>query len=165
MHKGMPPFFTEGMGYQVFRTVRALGYEFSKRALAAGMNPSWGMVLAHLARAEEGLTATDLRQCIGVTAASMSKTLADLEQEGLVLRTPNPEDARSMLVHLGEVGKDRLKVFPTIVAEIEATAFAGFTEAELDQLTALLERIRLNLGDQADRQDPEIVHGEKIDVD
>ncbi len=153
MHKGMPPpFFVDGMSYHVMRTMRAIGYEFSQRAQAAGMGRSWGMVLGRLAHAEAGMTATELRQCLGVTAASMSKTLADLEQEGLIHRIPNPDDARSMLVHLTEAGRQRLSVFPEIVAGIEQVAFAGFDEAELDQLRAMLERIRHNLGDQAERE-------------
>lgn len=165
MHKGMPPFSSDGMGFQVFRTMRVLGYEFSQRAQASGMSRSWGMVMGHLTHAEGGVTATDLRQRIGVTAASMSKTLADMEQDGLVMRTPNPDDARSMLVHLTESGKQRLSVFPRIMTEIEETAFAGFSEEELEQLGSMLERIRQNLGDQADQHNFEMMHREKSHLD
>lgn len=165
MHKGLPPMFFDGMSFQVFRTMRVLGYEVSQRAQAAGLSRTWGMIMGHLSHVEEGLTATDLCQSIGVTAASMSKTLADMEQDGLVSRTPNPEDARSMLVHLTEAGKKRLKVFPAILTEIEETAFEGFTDDELEKLRSMLERIRQNLGDEANRHDLEMMQKEKAHLD
>jgi MarR family transcriptional regulator for hemolysin len=152
----LPPFFVDGMAYQVFRTMRALGREFGRQAQSAGLTRSWGMILGHLAHHPAGMTASELRQGLGVTAASISRTLREMERHGLVTRTPHPEDARAMLIHFTATSREMLSAFPMIVAAIETRAFAGFSCAELDSLRAVLERIRANLGDSSEPTDCEI---------
>ena len=67
-----PPFAADSMAYELFYTVRALGRAIRGRAQAAGLNRSRGMILGQLAHGSGGVTATDLRRCMGVTAASIS---------------------------------------------------------------------------------------------
>jgi DNA-binding MarR family transcriptional regulator len=142
-----PPFAPEGLIYQLFRTAHYVGRAFYHIARAHGLSRTSGPILAHLSHEREGVTATELRRCVGVTAASMSHILADMERAQLITRTPNPHDARSMLVHLTDQGRVLMKAFPAMVAEIEARAFEDFSAAERDQLKVLLERVRANLGD------------------
>ncbi len=151
-----PPFATDSMAHQVFHTMRAMGREFGRHAQSAGINRSWGMLLGQLAHNPSGMTATALRQALGVTAASISKTLADMERGGLVTRTPHPQDARALLVHLTAAGRELLDEFPKILAAIEERAFAGFSAAERDSLQAMLERIRANLGEAAEPTEDDI---------
>jgi len=68
-----------------------------------------------------------------------------MERDGLVRRTPHPDDARAMLIHLTDEGQAMMQIFPAIMTEIEQVAFAGFSAQERDQLRALLARIRANL--------------------
>jgi MarR family transcriptional regulator for hemolysin len=143
-----PPFMLEGMAFQIFRTARSFGHAFRQVVIAHGVNRTSGMILAQLAHAQGGMTATTLRQCVGVTAASMSKTLADLEREGLINRTPNPDDARSMLIHMTEHAEELMRVFSALVAEIEGKALTGFSDAEREQLKTMLERLRANIGEE-----------------
>ena len=140
-----PPFVTEGMAYQIFRTAHRLGHAFKQSVAEYGLSRTRGAVLMHVAQAPA--TATDLRRCTGVTAASMSKTLADMEREGVIRRTPNPEDARSMLVYLTEEGEALVTLFPGVLKEIETRAFSGLSDEEQATLRRLLERVRENLGD------------------
>jgi len=140
-----PPFAADSMAYELFYTVRALGRAIRGRAQAAGLNRSRGMILGQLAHGSGGVTATDLRRCMGVTAASISRLLANMERDGLVRRTPHPDDARAMLIYLTDEGQAMMQIFPAIMTEIEQVAFAGFSAQERDQLRALLARIRANL--------------------
>jgi DNA-binding MarR family transcriptional regulator len=55
------------------------------------------MILGHLVSHPDGVTATRLRQWIGITAAGMSTALTDLERDGLDRAHANPHDARSLL--------------------------------------------------------------------
>ncbi len=161
-----PPFATDSLAYQLFRTLRTLGSALEGRAQAAGLNRSRGMILGQLAHHSGGITATDLRRCMGVTAASMSRLLADMERDGLLKRTPHPDDARAMLIHLTDEGQAMVQVFPTIMAEIEQIAFAGFSAQERDQLRTLLERIRANLGaarDSVDHADVDVTLTKETD--
>lgn len=153
-----PPFAADSLTYQLFHTVRVLGRAVESRAQAAGLNRSRGMVLGHLAHRTEGVTAAELRRCLGVTAASMSRLLSDMERDGLLQRTPHPADARAMLIHLTDAGRAMMQTFPAVVAEIEQTAFAGFSARERDQLRALLERLRTNLGEAVNQTEAEATH-------
>lgn len=153
-----PPFAVDSITYQLFHTVRMLGRAVESRTQAAGLNRSRGMVLGHLAHHTEGVTATELRRCLGVTAASMSRLLSDMERDGLLQRTPHPVDARAMLIHLTDEGQAMMRIFPAIMAEIEQIAFAGFSAQERDQLRALLERLRANLGEAVDQTEVDATH-------
>lgn len=148
----------------MFRALHALGNAFRQRAQAAGLNRTRGMVLWYVHTHPEGTTATTLRRVLGVTAASISNTLGDMEREGLISRIPNPHDARSTLIQLTDRGRDLMEVFPRIVAEVEAQAFAGFTQEERDQLRALLERISANLSEDDNVNEQTVVgtvHGQE----
>jgi DNA-binding MarR family transcriptional regulator len=68
---------------------------------------SHGIVLARLDR-EGPQTASELAQAERVRPQSMAQTLADLEADGLITRTPHPTDGRRMLVALTTSGLDTL---------------------------------------------------------
>jgi MarR family transcriptional regulator for hemolysin len=153
-----PSFVLASISFQIFRTARVLGHAFRELASAHGINRSRGMILMQLSHRPDGMTATELRRMSGVTAASMSKMLTDMEREGLITRLPHPDDARSMLVRLTEQATERVKVFPAFMEEIEERAFAGFSEDEFQQLRDLLERVRVNIGEQACSEDFPFAH-------
>ena len=65
-------------------------------------------VLATLRRsgAPYTLTPTELFSSLMVTSGTMTTRLKNLENQGLIDRLPNPDDARSMLVRLTDKGKE-----------------------------------------------------------
>ncbi|MFT3863592.1 MAG: MarR family transcriptional regulator [Solirubrobacterales bacterium] len=54
------------------------------------------------------LTPSELAEIERVKRPTMTRTLAALEKEGLIERTPDPADGRSFLVAINEAGRDRL---------------------------------------------------------
>src|SRR5579862_4365937 len=68
---------------------------------------SHGIVLARLDR-EGPRSASELAQAERVRPQSMAQTIADLEADGLVTRTPHPTDRRRSLVALTETGRSTL---------------------------------------------------------
>ena len=78
-------------------------------------------VLATLRRsgAPYTLTPTELFSSLMVTSGTMTTRLKNLENQGLIDRLPNPDDARSMLVRLTEKGKELIEqaVFPHVENE------------------------------------------------
>ena len=78
------------------------------RRLRTESNPnelSWSQTAA-LARLDEsgGMTTADLARAEAVKPQSMGATLAGLEQEGLVRRSPHPTDGRQVVFALTEEG-------------------------------------------------------------
>ena len=78
-------------------------------------------VLATLRRsgAPYTLTPTELFSALMVTSGTMTTRLKNLENQGLIDRLPNPDDARSMLVRLTDKGKELIEqaVFPHVENE------------------------------------------------
>ena len=56
---------------------------------------------------ENGTPSTSLGPKMGMEATSLSRTLKTMEEKGLVIRKPNPEDGRGVLIHLTEFGKEK----------------------------------------------------------
>lgn len=56
---------------------------------------------------EEGTPSTSLGPRMGMEATSLSRTLKSMEERGLIIRKPNPEDGRGVLIYLTEFGKEK----------------------------------------------------------
>jgi DNA-binding MarR family transcriptional regulator len=69
---------------------------------------SHGSVLGRLDR-EGAASVSDLASREGVKPQSMAQTVADLQDEGLVSRRPDPADGRRILLELTEAGTSALQ--------------------------------------------------------
>ena len=56
---------------------------------------------------EKGTPSTSLGPKMGMEATSLSRTLKTMEEKGLIVRKPNPEDGRGVLIHLTPFGKEK----------------------------------------------------------
>ncbi|MFD8201930.1 MarR family winged helix-turn-helix transcriptional regulator [Streptomyces sp. NPDC059701] len=90
-------------------------------------------------------TASALASAEGVRPQSMAAPLAALDQQGLIRRSPDPEDGRRQLVTLTEAGRARTEDNRQVREEWLARAFQDrCTAAERDTVLdalALLERL------------------------
>ncbi len=73
----------------------------------AALPPLQTSVLATLAD-HEPLRLSELARREAVTPPTMSRVLAALDDSGLLIRTPDPQDARSALVHLSDEGRETI---------------------------------------------------------
>jgi DNA-binding MarR family transcriptional regulator len=67
--------------------------------------------------------------------------LAQLESEGLVERSPDPDDKRRRIVSITAAGKRRLKELDKVVARVQEELVAPLSAAERDELVRLLGRL------------------------
>jgi len=56
---------------------------------------------------ENGTPSTSLGPKMGMEATSLSRTLKAMEEKGLIIRRPNPEDGRGVLIFLTDFGKEK----------------------------------------------------------
>lgn len=75
---------------------------------AAALPPLQTSVLATL-EAHAPLRLSELARREAVTPPTMSRVLTALDDAGLLVRTPDPQDARSALIHLSDAGHDAIR--------------------------------------------------------
>jgi DNA-binding MarR family transcriptional regulator len=88
----------------IVRTARVLRQD---AAGESGLSPTQTAVLASINRCGP-LTPSELAEVERVKRPTMTRTLACLEREGLIERTPDPADGRSSLVAVNDAGRERL---------------------------------------------------------
>jgi DNA-binding MarR family transcriptional regulator len=87
------------------------------------------------------MTQTALAQQASVEQPTMANTLARMERDGLVSRTPDPNDKRSALVQLTELGRRRAEQALAAAMEVNGLAAGALSEAELQVHFDVLRRI------------------------
>ena len=79
---------------------------YNEEAAQFGVTMATGFALLSI-DPEEGTPSTSLGPKMGMEATSLSRTLKTMEEKGLIVRKPNPEDGRGVLIHLTEFGKEK----------------------------------------------------------
>ena len=79
---------------------------------------------------------------------SITNIVDRLEADGLARRLPHPSDRRTTLVELTDAGRERLAA-ATIAVTAADFGFVGLGNADLEQLSVLLTKVRRAAGDFA----------------
>jgi DNA-binding MarR family transcriptional regulator len=114
------------------------------RRLPDGLTTAQFAVLNHLLRLEAQQTIGELARALQVSQPTMSSTVKRLEEKGLVILVPDPDDRRIRRVSVSPAGtKTRNKA----VKALDATKseLAILSQKEWTQLLPLLSRLRVAL--------------------
>ena len=99
-------------------------------------------VLNHLARAEGGrLRRVDLAERLGLTASGVTRTLLPLEKIGLVVRQPDPSDARVGFAAVTPTGEEMLVNATVTADQISADLLRTVPSGQLEAMTGLLAQL------------------------
>jgi MarR family transcriptional regulator, transcriptional regulator for hemolysin len=96
-------------------------------------------------RAGEASTQRDLARFARIEQPPMAQMLARMERDGLIRRTPDPNDGRSRRVFLTDAALARLPEAIDVLFQGNRDALEGFSEAEAEQFLGLLTRLLANL--------------------
>jgi DNA-binding MarR family transcriptional regulator len=107
-------------------------------------------MIAYLAHYGD-LNQARLAELLEVAPISAGRLLERMEEGGWVVRTPNPDDRRELLVSLTPRAEGVLTAARRVGDEVQAEALAGFTLEEAEQFSAMLQRVRANLGALVER--------------
>ncbi|MFG1643013.1 MarR family winged helix-turn-helix transcriptional regulator [Amycolatopsis sp. NPDC049252] len=98
-----------------------------------------GVVIQHVLAAPPSITA--LAERMGVTQQAASKAVADLERRNLVRREPDPDDARTKLLHLTEHARDAVDATRTLRKDLHEELLAEYGTAGVENARKLLASI------------------------
>ena len=101
--------------------------------------------MAQLFRYREGLKMRVLSRYLMVTGGNVTGLTDELEREGVVQRSPSPEDRRAWIVSLTPKGRRSFEAMAKAHEEWLLELFAGLDEKAVQQLYAQLGALRVHL--------------------
>ncbi|GFZ77553.1 MarR family transcriptional regulator [Aquaticitalea lipolytica] len=90
---------------------------------------------------EKGTPSTSLGPKMGMEATSLSRTLKMMEERGLIIRKPNPEDGRGVLIFLTDFGKEKRAYSREKVLTFNDTIKNSISKEKLDNFYEVAEVI------------------------
>jgi DNA-binding MarR family transcriptional regulator len=124
-----------------------LEFHLTRRLQLSGLSGADYEVLALLSEHDgDRMPSHELRNALGWEKSRLSHQLRRMQKDGLIIREPNPADARSTMVYLLPDGRTAIEMAaPGHVADVRRNFIDLLTPAELDQLATLNERILQHL--------------------
>lgn len=134
----------KGMGFALADVTRLMRAMLDARMRELGLNGSTWRVLAYLYR-EDGQTQAQLARLLEVSRTAVGQMIDRLEASGHVERREDQGDRRTWRVHLTARTHAEVPALIETARVLEAEFFAGLAEDEINQLGALVSRLRERL--------------------
>src|SRR5690606_38940233 len=90
---------------------------------------------------EKGTPSTSLGPKMGMEATSLSRTLKSMEKKGLIVRRPNPEDGRSVLIHLTKCGTEMRDFSKNVVLDFDEAVKKNVSPEDLQTFINVADTI------------------------
>lgn len=132
------------LGYRIKLLSQILGRTFQERLEPFGLTTFHWVVLCCLWE-EDGLATSTIGERLQQVGGTLTGVLDRMEERGLVRRERDTRDRRIWRIWLTEAGKQLETVLPPIAAEIREQAMAGFSIAEREMLSQLIDQAIANL--------------------
>ncbi len=111
-----------------------------------GVTAEQGHTLSYIYRFEDKqLSQNDLERVFQRRGSSISNSVRNLEQRGLLIRKTNASDERKKILLLTDEGRHLVESFDTVFEDVEGDLVKGFSKAEKAMLEEFLERMTANL--------------------
>jgi DNA-binding MarR family transcriptional regulator len=94
---------------------------------------------------EDGLPVGEIAARLGIEVPTVVRTVQRMEVAGVVRREPDPADRRRSRIVLTQRGRELEPVVRGALCSVSGAATDGLTDAEAEQLQALLLRVKHNL--------------------
>ena len=98
-----------------------------------------------LLQEQDGLTHKELAEALGITPATVTKTIQRMEKAGFLQRKPDADDQRVSRVYITKAGRALHSDLQAVQQQMDSESFRGFSEAERKVMRGFLLRLRENL--------------------
>jgi len=132
--------------YLITRASLATTARLRRELTEAGVGvvrPSYLGVLMSLWN-EDGLKVVELGRCAGLEPSTMTGLLDRMERDGLLARTPDPEDRRAQRVRLSEKGQGIEAIVTEVVDATVEQLLDGLSEPDTERMKHALRQVLAN---------------------
>lgn len=142
--------------YILRSTWQAVARMYNEEASKYEGSMAIGFALLSIER-EEGTPSTKISSRMGMEATSLTRTLKTLEEKGLIIRKPNPNDGRGVLIYLTEEGKLKRELSKQTVLKFNETVKQHIPEEKLLHFVEVAEVINELIQDKNIFNQPELL--------
>lgn len=125
--------------YLAGQLAKGFARSLHKRSSTLGFSPGQFPVLLELWQ-EDGLTQKQLLDKLEVEQATLANTLSRMERDGLIIRSPHPNDRRAQVIALTELGRNLENRAVEAASDADIALFDGFKQFERE---LMIEYMRL----------------------
>jgi MarR family transcriptional regulator, organic hydroperoxide resistance regulator len=131
-------------GYRVKLLSQLQTRKFQEQLDPFGLTPFHWVILCCLWQ-EDGLAISSLSEQLQQVGGTLTGVLNRMEDRGLVLRQQDAQDRRICRIWLTDSGRSLQDTLPPIALTLREQTMKGFSEAECQQFSMLLDRATNNL--------------------
>ncbi|MFT5819500.1 MAG: DNA-binding MarR family transcriptional regulator [Crocinitomix sp.] len=118
---------------------------YNQVASEYNMSFSWGFILLNIEK--EGTPSTALGPKMGMEPTSLSRTLKNMEENGLIRRQSDSIDKRKSLVFLTEEGMVKRKVAKDVVLNFNEKVYESLPKTKVKAFFEVMEKVDVILTD------------------
>lgn len=133
----------QNLAHELDRVMRKLDAQMHKLMPAVDtgrIGPMGGLLLMQLETLQPCNIQT-LATTMGRDNSQLTRLTRDLERKGVIMRSPDPTDARATLLSVTPAGQRFLKQARKVLNDVVQTTAADLTKEEVGKLVSLLRRL------------------------
>lgn len=132
----------ESIDYHIKLTWHAISRMYNAEGNKHGISASIGFILLNIDN-EEGTPATKIAPQFGLEARSITRTLKNMEDDGLIYRKQGEIDKRFVRIFLTEKGKDKKEIARRVVKKFNVLMYENIEVEKLDVFFEVIKKVNL----------------------
>ena len=137
---------TRSAGYLANHMARLFAIRLTTEIEALRLAPAQFAALLQLWE-RDGRTQADLMEALDIEQATLANTLSRMERDGLIKRTPHPDDKRAKLIWLTDHARDLEGDAKRRASDVNNRALSSLSDQERDQFLDVMTKVIGNLKD------------------
>lgn len=130
----------ETIDFNIKYTWQNIARMYNNVAARFGSTMAVGFALLNI-DLENGTPSTALGPKMGMEATSLSRTLKNMEEKGLIIRKPNPDDGRSVLVCLTPFGIEKREDAKQAVITFNNMVYENLSQTDIKAFFRVIRTI------------------------
>lgn len=134
------------IGYRINGLSKTFREKVREKASSKGIGSTYFFILMILSHQEQSVTQKEICEMCHLKAPTISLTLVNMENDGLIKREKSNTDSRKVMVSLTETGINKVMVVKSIFKELDEVMMNALDKEELEVFYRLIDKLGKALG-------------------